>query len=100
APVARAVLDAGAEMLAVAAAQEAAALREAQITAPILIMGALSSDELQIATQAGADISVWGEGFLNKLPAGTRVHVKFDTGMGRLGTRDPEKARRVAEIAA
>jgi alanine racemase len=100
APVARAVLEAGADMLAVAAAQEAAALREAHVTAPVLVMGALSSDELQIASQAGADVAVWGEGFLNKLGAGTRVHVKFDTGMGRLGTRDPDRARRVAEIAA
>ncbi len=99
-PVTRAVLDAGADMLAVAAAQEAAALRDAGITARILVMGALSRDELAIATRAGAEVAVWGEGFLGRLPAGTKVHVKFDTGMGRLGTRDPDKARRVAERAA
>jgi alanine racemase len=29
-----------------------------------------------------------------------RVHVKLDSGMGRLGTRDPDEARRVAEVAA
>jgi alanine racemase len=99
-PVARAVLDAGADMLAVATAQEAAALRDGGIASRILVMGALSSDELGIATQAGGEVAVWGEGFLGKLPAGTKVHVKFDTGMGRLGTRDPDRARRVAERAA
>lgn len=31
---------------------------------------------------------------------GGRVHVKLDSGMGRLGTRDPEEALRVAAIAA
>ena len=28
------------------------------------------------------------------------MHVKLDTGMGRLGTRDPQEATRVAEAAA
>ena len=28
------------------------------------------------------------------------VHVKLDTGMGRLGTRDPDEAARVAEAVA
>ena len=28
------------------------------------------------------------------------MHVKLDTGMGRLGTRDPEEATRVAEAVA
>jgi alanine racemase len=100
APVARAVLDAGAEMLAVATAQEAKDLRDAGIASRILVMGALSGDELQIATGAGAEVAVWGENFLKRLPAGTKVHVKLDTGMGRLGTRDPDKARRTAELAA
>ena len=31
---------------------------------------------------------------------GGRVHVKLDTGMGRLGTRDSEEATRVAQAAA
>jgi alanine racemase len=100
APVARTVLDAGADMLAVATAQEAAALRDAGIASRILVMGALSSDELQVAVRAGAEVAVWGENFLAKLPADARVHVKLDTGMGRLGTRDGDKARRTAEQAA
>src|SRR5262249_9279421 len=100
APVARALLDAGVDMLAVAAAQEAAALRDAGVADRILVMGALSRDELQIGMQARAEIAVGGENFLAKLPADAKVHVKLDTGMGRLGTRDPDKARRTAELAA
>jgi alanine racemase len=99
-PVATAALDAGADMIAVAGAQEAAELRSAAVSAPILVMGALSDEELAIATGAGAEIVAWREDYVAKLPAGTRVHVKLDTGMGRLGTRDPQEATRIAQLVA
>jgi alanine racemase len=63
-------------------------------------MGALSPEELEVALAARADVVAWREGFVAALPAGTRVHVKLDSGMGRLGTRDPEEATRVARAAA
>jgi alanine racemase len=44
-------------------------------------------------------VIAWREEFLAKLDADARVHVKLDTGMGRLGTRDPEEASRVAAAA-
>jgi alanine racemase len=99
---ARAALAGGATWLAVVAAQEAAALRAAGIHAPILVMGALSPHELDIALQADADVVAWGESFVAAVAArgGGSVHVKLDTGMGRLGTRDPAAATRVAEAAA
>jgi alanine racemase len=45
---------------------------------------------------------VWSEQFLEAVASrgGGRVHVKLDSGMGRLGTRDPERASRVADAAA
>jgi alanine racemase len=98
AAVARVALDAGAEMVAVAGAQEAADLRSAGIAGPILVMGALSDEEIAIASGAGAGVVAWREAFVAKLAAGTRVHVKLDTGMGRLGTRDPQEALRVAHL--
>ncbi|MCW2958086.1 MAG: alr, partial [Solirubrobacterales bacterium] len=48
---------------------------------------------------ADADIVVWDEAFLATLPSSARVHVKLDSGMGRLGTRDPATATRVLEAA-
>jgi alanine racemase len=101
-PVARAALRAGARRLAVATAAEAAALRVARIDAPILVMGALSPDELDVALAAGADVVAWDERFVDAVAArgGGAVHVKLDTGMGRLGTRDAARATRVAEAAA
>ena len=97
-PAARAALEGGATWLAVATAEEAAALRAGGLGAPLLVLGALSPEELPIAVAAGADVVAWREGFVAALAAhaqpgaGTGVHVKLVTGMGRLGTRDPEEA--------
>ena len=101
-PAARAALAGGATWLAVVAAQEAAALRAAGIHAPILVMGALSPHELDVALEADADVVAWDEAFVAAVAArgGGRVHVKLDTGMGRLGTRDAAAATRVAQAAA
>jgi alanine racemase len=96
---ARAALEGGASWLAVAAAQEARALRAAGIDARLLVMGALDAEELGCALEAGADVVAWTDEFLAALPAGARVHVKLDTGMGRLGTRDGELATRLAQSA-
>jgi alanine racemase len=96
---ARAALEGGATWLAVAAAQEARALRAAGIDARLLMMGAMDADELAVALEADADVVAWTDEFLDGLPASARVHVKLDTGMGRLGTRDPELATRLAERA-
>lgn len=99
---ARAALAGGASWLAVADAREAAELREAGLKdLPVLVMGALSPIELREALAADADIVVWNEDYLEAVAGagGGRVHVKFDSGMGRLGTRDPAEASRLAAVA-
>ena len=55
-PAGRAALAGGAGWLAVVGAQEAAQLRAGGIEAPILLMGALSPSELDVALAAGADV--------------------------------------------
>ena len=94
-------------MLAVAAAAEAAELRAGLADAPILTMGALSEPELEVALDAGSEIALWREGFRPHLSAraaarGIRlpVHVKFDTGMGRLGDSDPPAIRELCAAVA
>jgi alanine racemase len=97
---ARAALSGGASVLAVAAASEAAELRAAGIDAPIIVLGALSGPELDVALDARAEIVAWREPFVGAILRPARVHVKLDTGMGRLGTRDAEEATRVADAIA
>jgi alanine racemase len=104
-PAARAAQAGGASWLAVATAREAAELRDAGLEGPVLVMGALSAPELTVALRAGADVVAWDRAFVAALAAhadaeGARVHVKLDTGMGRLGTRDVAEATAVAGAVA
>jgi alanine racemase len=93
----------GATSLAVATAQEARELREsaALAGAEILVMGALQPSDLAVALDAGADVVVWSERQVRAVAeaGGGGVHVKLDSGMGRLGTRDVEVASRVLALA-
>ncbi len=104
---AEAALRGGATTLAVAASTEAFELRDRLPGARILVMGALTAAELDVALQAGAEIAVSREWFLDALRARAgelgvrpRVHVKLDTGMGRLGDPDPAAVSRMLATAA
>src|SRR4051795_12855723 len=96
----------GAAWLAVATAQEAAELRAGGIAGTVVVLGALSAEELDVAVAARADVVAWREDVADAVAAragggeAVGVHVKLDTGMGRLGTRDPAEATRVAERVA
>jgi alanine racemase len=94
-PVAEAALAGGAGWLAVATAGEARDLRDRGVGAPVLVMGAMTREELSVAEEAGADVVAWTE---EVAEAASRPHVKLDTGMGRLGTKDREEALRLAAL--
>jgi alanine racemase len=104
---AAAALRGGASRLAVAAAAEAEELRLHFPETPILVMGALTEDELRKSLTAGADVAVWREGYpevcsrvAGELGRRARVHLKLDSGMGRLGERDPEALIELARSCA
>jgi alanine racemase len=102
---AEAAVAGGASALAVATAAEAADLAGGGVD--LLTLGALTADEVDVVLGAGSAISVWAPGFLG-LVAGrartagrpARVHVKHDSGMGRLGTFDGEEVVRLARAVA
>jgi alanine racemase len=92
-----AVAKAGADRIAVATAREAVQIRSVAADIPLLVLGALAPAEVEMAVTAGTDISAWDPGFIaalgSRAEAANRtigVHVKYDTGMGRLGSADPE----------
>jgi alanine racemase len=99
---ARAALAGGAGWLAVATAVEAAELRTAGIPGRLLVMGALTPGDVEVAAGADADVVAWRREILATIAAAARggrarVHVKLDSGMGRLGTADAGELLAIAE---
>lgn len=104
---AAAALAGGASRLAVATGAEAAQIGRRFPEAPLLTMGALGADDLDAALAAGSEIALWRDGFRELAAARgralgrpVRVHIKFDSGMGRLGTPDPCEALALARACA
>jgi alanine racemase len=86
----------GADMFAVATVLEGAELREAGIKTPILMLGSAAHDEEEVIRRdiATAVCSTRYAERLSKAAVAmgkkARVHIKVDTGMGRLGVQDYE----------
>lgn len=104
---AAAALAGGATRLAVATAAEARQLAGRHPGVPLLTMGALTAEEVDAALAAGSELAVWREEFRQLVAARARaggrparVHVKFDSGMGRLGSADPEEVLALARASA
>ena len=82
---------AGVNYLGVATTDEAIRLRDHGITVPILILGSVLPYEVPVAVEKDITLSLSGEELLDaiRLQAASgrrvRVHVKVDTGMGRVG---------------
>jgi alanine racemase len=100
---AAAALDGGATRLAVATAGEAEKVGRRFQHVPLLTMGALTAEEVETVISAGSELTLWREDFRRLLADRARahghrarVHVKYDSGMGRLGSRD---AGEVVELA-
>jgi alanine racemase len=97
-PVSRRLLQLGADMLGVALVEEARELRAAGIHAPILVMGTEFPEQAEAVLELRLTPVLATMSFARALSAvaGTLktnvpVHVKIDTGMGRIGI-PPEEA--------
>jgi alanine racemase len=104
---AEAALAGGATRLAVATADEAEQIGRRLQHVRLLTMGALTAEEVDVAISAGSELAVWREDFRRLVadrarahghPA--RLHVKHDSGMGRLGNRDAEETIELARACA
>jgi len=102
-----AALRGGATRLAVATAGEAEQIGRRFQHVPLLTMGALTAEEVDVAFSAGSELAVWREDFRRLVAARARahgrrarVHVKYDSGMGRLGNREPGEVIELARACA
>jgi alanine racemase len=105
-PVAKTVLEAGADQLAVAILSEGIELRRAGINAPILILGytpAVQASQV-VTNRLSQTIFSW-QMAKNLSDAATflgekvKVHIKIDTGMSRIGVLPKDAADFAASVA-
>jgi alanine racemase len=98
-PVARTLVEAGATWLGVALPEEGVQLRHQGLQVPILVMGPTPPDQGPLLSEYRLDQMVYHPFHARALSASTggsreavRVHLKIDTGMGRLGIHPSEAA--------
>lgn len=101
---ARAALEGGARGLCVALVQEGAVLREAGITAPILVLSEQPPAQLPAAVQHDLQLTVYSTDQIRALEAiravAHPVHMKIDTGMRRVGVPTHRAVELADAIAA
>ena len=106
AAVARAALAAGADHLAVAVVDEALSLREAGFTEPILILGYTPPGAAALVAAQRLTQTIYDLEQAKALAAAAgalglraKVHLKIDTGMGRLGVSPAEAGPLAAAVS-
>jgi alanine racemase len=90
----RELLAAGAQQLGVAFLEEGIALRKAGITAPILVLGGIIGNQISHFLEYDLQLTASSvyklqqiEETAAQMKRRAKVHVKIDTGMGRIGVR-------------
>lgn len=102
--IAKTAIELGASYLAVAFLDEAIALRKKGIEAPILVLGASRPQDVNIAAKNKITLTVFHEDWLfdaksylkEELPL--TIHIKIDSGMGRIGLKTQEELQRLEMI--
>jgi len=94
---------AGVDYLGVATVDEALAIRRSGIKAPILILGSILPSEIKAILNKNITLTLCTTELLKTLDKSVRgrkkikVHIKIDTGMGRIGVWHTEAVRFITE---
>jgi alanine racemase len=102
--IASAALEAGAHGLAVAFLDEAILLRKEGIEAPILVLGAARATDVKLASVHNISLTAfsleWLEEAAGELEetSSLNLHIKCDTGMGRIGIRTAEELKEMEKF--
>jgi alanine racemase len=102
--VAQTAIKSGVTYLAVAFLDEALALREKGIEVPILVLGASRPKDVEVAVRHHITLTAFrydwfleAQKFLKENQVLT-VHIKIDTGMGRIGVRNREEVKDIEDF--
>ncbi|MCT8140123.1 alanine racemase [Anaerobacillus sp. CMMVII] len=105
--VARTAVEAGADYLGVAFLDEALVLRRSIPQTPILVLGYIPPSSVATAIEHKITLTVYSEEVLEeistcatRLGITAKVHIKCDTGMGRVGVTTKEAALSLAKKAS
>lgn len=103
-PVSKTALKAGASMLGVATVSEGIEIQEGGVKAPILVLGPPVYEDCKQAIEREIRICAFTLGHMQflshiakKLGKKAILHIKIDTGMGRIGVAHEEEFREILE---
>lgn len=100
--IARKALSSGAKMLMVSSMDEALSLRNKKIVGDILILGYIRPKDVKLALKHEIRLTITSLEWLKevvKYPVkGLIVHVKYDTGMNRLGVKEVDEVKEILAI--
>lgn len=108
--IASTLLKCGVDAFGVATTDEALQIRRAGFTQPVLILGVIPEDEYKDVIENAISISISGydtakrvSDAAQKIGINARIHIKLDTGMGRIGfvcgDDDEEIVNEISEIS-
>ncbi len=105
--ISQVLVKGGVDYLGVATVDEALKLRSSGIKTPILVLGSVLEEEAKAASRADITLTLCNDDLLeilSKLAKRSkirpRVHVKIDTGMGRIGVWHEEAVPFIKEAAS
>ena len=97
------LIEEGVEAFGIATVDEGLRLRKSGVVQPLFLLGTLQTEELPQAVEADLDLFLWTPEAVEAAASAARgrkkplrVHLKVDTGMGRVGC-SPEDAEDLAE---
>ncbi|KIL48580.1 alanine racemase [Jeotgalibacillus campisalis] len=102
--IAKTALSSGATHLAVAFIDEALFLRKQGIQAPIVVLGASRPSDAELAARQSIRLTIYSKEWLQQAEtyltkdATLLVHLKCDTGMGRLGIKTAQELKEIEKL--
>lgn len=103
--ISRVLVDGGVNYLGVATVDEALKLRKSGLAVPILVLGSVLEEEAKVAVKNDITLTLCTYEqfeFLKKISKKgkltPRVHIKVDTGMGRIGVWHEEASEFIKEV--